>query len=150
MNIENINKEIKELIERNVDAYKGFDNAAENVEDIGLKSSFRENAVKHKQFAYDLEAKSEVFKGDFLKKIDDGTLEGEIHRKWMDLRNARTSKNKKAMLEECIRGEKEALDEYNTLLSREIPAPLSGMVREQRQKIESTILDLKHLEEQYK
>ena len=111
MNIENINKELKDLIERNVDAYRGFHEAAENVEDTGLKSSFRQNAVKHKNFAYDLEAKSEVFKGDFLKKLDDGSFEGDLHRKWMNLRNALSSNNKKAMLEECIRGEKEALDD---------------------------------------
>ncbi len=48
--IKKIENKIKEIIEKNEDAVKGFEKAAENTKDVGVKNYFEKRAKQRKVF----------------------------------------------------------------------------------------------------
>ncbi|MEM9858734.1 MAG: PA2169 family four-helix-bundle protein [Bacteroidota bacterium] len=127
MSTNNINSNLKDVIERNFDAYQGYQKAAENVDNVELSQTFRNQADQKKSFALQLEAAARVFDEDTRAKLESGTFQGNLHRTWMDIKSAFASNNSEAILEECVRGEKAALEEYNELLN---DANVTGEVRQ--------------------
>ena len=146
---EDVRENIKDVIERNVDACKGYEKAAEKVNNHLLTDAFRQQAAQRKQFALELESTANVLGPDLADKIEDGTFEGSLHRTWMDIKSVFSSDNAESMVEECIRGEKESLDEYDELIrSGVLTSDLSNVVQKQRSTIQQNIQNLQRLEEQ--
>lgn len=146
--IENeINENLRDVIERNFDAHKGYMKAAEHVRSPELANAFRVQALQRKKFALDLETEANVFGSDIREKIKNGTFQGSLHRTWMDLKTALSLNHDEAMLEECIRGENDALKQYNELVNDKsfVGVPHS-MILEQRETIKSCLNDLELLE----
>jgi len=146
-NNEKIYKEIREILEKNRDAQKGFSKAAENAKDIALQEYFRTKANDRKSFNEKLLA--EIRTGYPTMKVE-GSFAGTIHRAWMDVKSLFSADNDESMLEEAIRGDKAAIDEYNDVLEyKSLPVELSHLLNEQREKIRmdvrnnSTLEDLK-------
>ena len=48
--------------------------------------------------------------------INKGTAAASIHRTWMDIKSAIVGKSDESVLEECIRGDKAAVEEYKSVL----------------------------------
>lgn len=102
------------LLRSNYDAVEGYKNAAQHVKDPQLKTLFSDHSQQRRQFA-----------GDLTNEIEDlgeqppraGTFTGSMHRAWMDIKSAISANNDEMILEECIRGEKAALAEYNELMA---------------------------------
>lgn len=146
---ENVKENVKDVIERNIDACKGYEKAAEKVENHRLADAFRQQAAQRKNFALELESTAHVLGSDAVSKIEEGTFEANLHRTWMDVKSVFSSDNEEAMVEECIRGEKESLDEYNELIkSGALSNELSSVVQKQRSTIQETIHNLQRIEEQ--
>ena len=147
---DNVKENLKDVIERNIDAYQGYEKAAEKVDNFGLADKFRQQAAKRKSFAMELESAAHVLEPDALDKIEEGTFEANLHRTWMDIKALFSTDNEESMLEECIRGEKESLDEYNELIqSGVLTTELSSVVQKQRGSIQETIQDLQQYEKQF-
>ncbi|MGB3468629.1 MAG: PA2169 family four-helix-bundle protein [Cyclobacteriaceae bacterium] len=144
----NLNNNIKDVIERNIDACKGYEKAAEKVSNPQLSNAFREQAKQRKDFALSLEAQANVLGSEARERVENGTFEGNLHRTWMDVKTAFSSDKDEAVLEECIRGEKEALNEYNELLNE---STLTGqsydLINSQRQTVQSCVNELERMEE---
>lgn len=139
--------EIKDVIERNVDAYKGYAKAADKVKNPKLASTFQNQANQRKQFALELESSAHVLGDDARNKIENGTFEGNLHRTWMDIKTAFSTDKDESIVEECIRGEKEALDEYNELLDKSyISGNLNSLIVKQRETVQQCISDLRQIE----
>ena len=142
-----VTEKLNELLEKNYDAEKGFQNAADDVKNEKLKAFFSEKARQRYNFGHEL--KTEISK--FGKTPDKGTsLKGDIHRSWMDLKSALTSDKEEEVLEEVIRGEKAALEEYNEAISnQDFPPSTVNLLLKQRNAIERTLQEVKELEEAF-
>lgn len=134
--IKTIENKIKEIIEKNEDSVKGFEKAAENAKDNGVKAYFEKRSEKRKLFVKTLHnTASALDTGD--SEID-GTVKGSIHRTWMDVKAFFSSDNDEAMLAEAARGDKSAISDYDDMLAEVlIPQRIKEVIREQRDEIKN-------------
>lgn len=125
---------VHHLIERCKDGAKGYKTAAEDVEDKDLKDLFRKYAVQRDSMITELQ--DELHK---MGKTDDesSSLEGTIHRAWIDLKSAISSKDRARVLEECERGEDYAVKAYKEALQQDLPGNLKLIVEQQYQDVKN-------------
>ncbi|PTX20182.1 uncharacterized protein (TIGR02284 family) [Pontibacter mucosus] len=127
-----INKELKStvhhLIERCKDGAKGYKTASEDIEDQDLKDLFLKYAVQRDSMITELQDQMHR-----LGHTDDesSSIEGTLHRAWIDLKSALTSKDRVRVLEECERGEDYAVKAYEEALQKNLPADLKKIVEQQ-------------------
>lgn len=139
-----ISNKLNDLLEKNYDAEKGYKFASENVKNPSLKSFFSERAKERNNFGHEL--KSEI--STLGEKPDKGSsLKGDIHRTWMNLKTTFSSDKEEALLEEAVRGEKAAVEEYNEVLEDEnIPPSTANLLMKQRNAITAALDKVKRLE----
>ena len=141
---EEIRKKLNALIEKNKDAEKGFIKAAENAKAKSLVVWFTNSAIERKKFNQDLKLEISSFEQD--SNIN-GSLTGDIHRTWMELKSLLAADNDKAMLQEAIKGEKAALKEYNNIFNEvNLPSTTKTMLTSQWTKIKNNITILSTLD----
>lgn len=137
---------LQELLEKNLDAEKGFKNALEDTKNGYLKQFFKEQAVQKNRFVTEL---------DFLLRSlneephkDKGSALGGLHRAWMDLKTSITGDKDEAVLEEVIRGEKASEKEYEKKLKDYFfPPEISEVLNKHLAEIRVTIQKVKTLED---
>lgn len=142
---EEVGKKLNSILEKTYDAEKGFKKASENVENASLKKYFSIKAQERYDFGHEL--KTEI--KSFNQEIDKGgSITGSAHRAWMDIKAMFSFDDEESMLEEAIRGEKTAVDEYDDVL-REISLPTSTktILESQKSKIETGLHNIKSLED---
>lgn len=141
-----ISKKLNELLEKNYDAEKGYKLAAEKVKDERLKNFFSQRAQERYDFGHEL--KSEI--KNFGETPDKGSsLAGDAHRSWMNLKASLSSDKDESILEETIRGEKAAVEEYEDILKEsEIPASTGNILMKQKNAIVASLNEVKTLEKQ--
>ncbi|PVW16382.1 ferritin-like domain-containing protein [Marixanthomonas spongiae] len=133
------------LLEKNYDAEKGFTKAMEDAKDSNLKRFLKEQARKRNKFATELDREIRSLNE---KPKEDGSTTGDLHRTWIDVKTAFTGKDDEAVLEECIRGEKASLEEYEeTLKENRFPPNLESILTSQLSEIKSTVAKVKNLED---
>ena len=138
---------VHHLIERCKDGSKGFFTAAEDVDDPQLKSMFKNFSVQRDSMITELQ--NELHK---MGKTDSesGSIEGKIHRAWIDLSSALASKDRHRILEECERGEDYAVSAYEKALKADLPANLHQIVEQQYQQVKQTHDQVRNLRDQSK
>lgn len=140
-----VGKKLNELLERTYDAEKGFKKASENVDHANLKNYFERKAQERYDFGHALKSEIKAFGQD----VDKGdSFAGKAHRSWMDIKSLFSSDDEEAMLEEAIRGEKSAIEEYDDILGEtNLPASTENLLKEQRMKIQTGLKNIKSLED---
>ena len=134
---EEISNKLNELLVKNYDAEKGYNNAIEHVESDRLKMFFKRKASERKEFAEHL--KKEILQYDENPK-DTGSFKGSVHRNWMSLKSTFSSNNEEAILEEAIKGEEASLEDYNDLLKdRNMPPSIDALLLKQKEAIQAAI-----------
>jgi len=108
-------QELKELLLLVNDGKEGFETSSEATEKIELKGLFLRYSAQRALYASQLKDHIEKHGG----KVDNekGDLLGVLHRTWIDIKQALSSKEDKAILKAVITGERVALDKYNRLLA---------------------------------
>lgn len=139
-----IANQINELLEKNYDAEAGYKQATEKVKSTVLQEFFKSQAQQRYNFGHEL--KSEI--KSFGQEPDKGTsIAGDLHRTWIDIKSKLSSDNKEAVLEEAIRGEKAAVENYNQIInSSEIPASTKQVLTKHRDNIQSALNRVESLE----
>jgi uncharacterized protein (TIGR02284 family) len=66
---------------------------------------------------------------------DTGSIAGALHRGWISVKEAVTSRDDKAILEECERGEDYAKAQYRKALEHELPEAIRVVVERQYQGV---------------
>lgn len=138
---------LQKLVQKNHDAEKGFKKAMENVKHGQLKGFLSHQAQQRDRFVTELEF--ELRKLDVQPDEDPGSVSGTMHRAWMDIKAAVSGDDAENILEECIRGEKASLEEYNDVLKKHpmLPAHIQSVVTTQRDEISKTLNKVKSLED---
>lgn len=139
-----IAKELNELLEKNYDAEAGYKKAAEDVKNQALKNYFTSRAKDRYDFGHQL--KDEI--KSFGQNPEKGTsLAGDLHRGWMDLKSAFSSDKEESILEEAVRGEKAAIEDYNKIIAKnDLPPSTENLIIRQRNSVESALDEIKSLE----
>lgn len=109
---------LNDLIKINNDRIDGFQNAVKNLGDgdSDLKSLFEEYSSQSRKNVQELTAAVAQSGGD----VDTGnTISGTIHRAWIDVKSTFTGHDRKAVLEECERGEDAMKKAYKEALAPE-------------------------------
>ena len=135
---------LNELLEKNYDAEQGYRNAAEDTNNSLVKKFLLDKSKERYEFGHQLKEEISKLGG----KPDKGTsLTADIHRKWMDLKTAIAGNNDKAVIEECERGEKAALQDYEEVLEKGLlPESARNLVQTQYEQIKSALARLENLE----
>ncbi len=147
MDTSKFSDQLNDLLKRNYDAAKGYRKAAEHVDSPELASFMEGYAQQRDGFVRELRTLVSGLGGTPQEEKD---IPGSLHHAWMDLKAAFSSNDDEAMLEECIRGEKAAIKEYDEVLGdTNLPANVSAILRDQRMKIEEALHKVEELEEEY-
>lgn len=136
--VKSIEKKLQEVIDKNEDAVKGFEKAAENSKEVSTKNYFLGRIENRKSFLKQLKnAVPELELGN--DKIE-GTTAGAAHRTWMDVKAFFSGDNDESMLEEAVRGDKSAIKEYSEVIAgTQVPARVKEILREQRSTIQNDL-----------
>lgn len=142
---EKIYKEIREILKKNRDAQKGFAKAAENAEDIVLKKYFHKKSDDRKGFNEKLLTE---IRAAYPNMEIEGSFTGTVHRAWMDVKALFSADDDESMLEEAVRGDKAAIEEYDDVLNyKNLPVGLSHLLNEQRERIRTDVRNNATLED---
>ena len=147
-NKENLVSELNEVLERNFDAIKGYKKASENISNSVLRDYFNTQVNQRQEFVSTLQTKVAELGGN---PVDEGSFKGNLHRTWMDVTGAVATNKEEAILEECIRGEKAAAEEYQDLLEAHLTRypEIERIVLNQKRDLEATVRKLEQFESQY-
>lgn len=140
-----ISSKLNDLLERTFDAEKGFKKAAENTEHTYLKRYFERKSLERQNFGIELNNEIRSF-GESPEQS--GSIEGTAHRTWMDIKAMFSVNNDESMLEEAIRGENTALNDYNEVINDHgLPMSTQTILIRQRDAIASDLQAIKRLED---
>lgn len=110
---EEIIDQLGKLLTLSNDAEEGYKEAADNVDDNELRTLFLEQSQQRADFAQELDSEIRALGGD----ADNGTsLTADLHRAWINIKSTFSSNDDKAVVQECHRGDQEALNDYNAVL----------------------------------
>lgn len=139
---------LNSLLEKNHDALNGYAQAADRVENKRLAELFKEHSAQRNQFAQDLREQINLFDGETK---DGGSVAAMMHRAWIDLKSAFTSGDERAIISECIRGEKASLEEYDEILEHkgEMSEFAYATIAKQKAVIMNYVNELEMMEEVY-
>jgi len=140
-----VGNKLNGLLEKTYDAEKGFKNASDNIENKALKSYFTLKAKERYDFGHELKTELKSFNQEIDKG---GSLAGDVHRAWMDIKAMFSSDDEESMLEEAIRGEKAAIDEYDDVINEtSLPMSTKSVLTSQKNKIQNGLHNIKTLED---
>src|SRR5438046_9722667 len=127
------------------DGKYGYENAAEDVNDITLKQMFRQYSLERARYADDL--KREVANLGGSPDKGGGPL-GALHRTWMDIKSTATAGKREAILKTCTTGEEAAVKAYTEALNDEhITGNLKQLINEQLSGIQFELNSIKDMAE---
>ncbi|MFD2936965.1 ferritin-like domain-containing protein [Spirosoma flavum] len=127
--------QLSKLLTLSHDAEKGYQEASENVKDNELKSLFLTQSRQRAEFATSLDREIRTLGGE----PDNGTsLAADLHRAWINIKSTFASDDDKATVQECHRGDQEALNTYNEVLQEtDLVASTRELLLQQKQSIDS-------------
>ena len=106
--------DLKGLINILNDGKEGYQSASEITESIELQGLFLKYSAQRAAFADDLKVHLQKHGGD--SENETGGILGALHRTWIDIKQALTSKEDVAILNAIETGEKAALNKFDAVL----------------------------------
>ncbi len=132
------------LIETAKDGEQGFKTAAEKVKESSLKSLFSKYASQRASYAQELQT---AVSGLGEKPAESGHVAAGLHRGWMNLKEALSKNEDKAIIDEAESGEDAAKKAYSEALQKNLPAGIKSLVQKQYNGVleaHGVVRDLKH------
>jgi uncharacterized protein (TIGR02284 family) len=135
---ENVVKTLTGLMELCADGNRGYKNAADHIENDEIKTILYRLSQQRALFEAELKAEIRNLGGkadDSGPDETDGTILGNLHRRWMDIKEKFTSKDYEAILEECRKGDKAAYEAYEEALKENVPQYIKEILTNQHHLI---------------
>lgn len=128
---------LNQLLEKNYDAEKVYREAAKNTSNPLLEKVLESEAGKRRDFG--IKIKDEIAKLGGMPDKGSSTT-AKVHATWMDVRAALAPNTDDAIIKECKRGEKNAIQEYEEILKQNDLTPSSRkVVQQQREEITDSL-----------
>lgn len=134
---------LNNLLENIFDAKQGYDEAstAISTDNSKLRIFLQEQVSLRDHFSRQLQQEIVALGGHSEKGT---SLASTLHRTWIKLKSEVVSESDRSVIDECIRGEAEALADYNDVLQQnDFPSSTKAILEEQKQKI-TDVLDQLH------
>ncbi len=136
---------LNDLAECSKDGEYGFRACADQAERADLKSIFLQRADDCRGAAQELYEQIRQLGGD----VDEGgSAAGAMHRGWVSVKAKLSTYDDKAVLEECERGEDNAMARYRKALKQPLPAGVKLIVERQMQGVQRNHDQIKMLRNQ--
>jgi uncharacterized protein (TIGR02284 family) len=135
---------LNDLIETCKDGEQGFRTAAEKAKESSLKSLLAKYAAQRAEYAQELQSLVTQMGGD---PATSGHVAGTLHRGWLNLKEALSKNEDKALIDECEAGEDAAVKNYREARGKGLPANVATIVQRQALGVEEAhkaLSDLKH------
>ncbi|CAE6812613.1 ferritin-like domain-containing protein [Paraburkholderia domus] len=142
----NVVSVLNDLIETSKDGEKGFRKAAEDAHDAQLKAMFLSRAQDCARGARELQ---DVVQGLGGKPESGGSMSGALHRGWVDVKSAVTSRSDHEILAECEKGEDVAKKRYHDALEKGLPLDVRTIVERQYEGVLQNHDRVRDLRDQY-
>jgi uncharacterized protein (TIGR02284 family) len=136
---------LQDLVECCKDGEYGFRTSAEQAKRQDLKATFQQRADDCRRGADELNQQIRNLGG---KVEDSGSALGAMHRGWVSVKSTLSTYDDKAVLEECERGEDNALARYRKALKQDLPAEVKQVVERQMQGVQRNHDQIKMLRDQ--
>jgi uncharacterized protein (TIGR02284 family) len=120
---------VNRLIETLKDGQEGFREASEAVQSSDLKRQLLEYSLQRSRFAGELQNYA-INLGEPDPENTSSTA-GALHRAWINIKSAVSSRDDHAILSECERGEDTAVAEYKRAMEGNLPSPLADIISRQ-------------------
>ncbi|HET8632917.1 MAG TPA: PA2169 family four-helix-bundle protein [Gemmatimonadales bacterium] len=117
---------LNQLLETARDGEKGFNEAAESSDNPDLRATLQGFAAQRAAFVTELTQLIRSVGGD---PHDTGHIAGAVHRGWMNVKEAFSKRDDKAILEECERGEDYAKKTFTEALDEPLPENVRTVVQ---------------------
>ena len=124
------------------DGETGYREAADEIETAQFKTVFNRIAQERASFRAELEGEVRRHGGE---PQEGGSTAASLHRTWINVRDAITGKSDEDVLAEVERGDETAIENYNDVLQRDLPGDLAPTVRQQHDKIQQTLQEVRTL-----
>ncbi|RMB57673.1 PA2169 family four-helix-bundle protein [Dokdonia sinensis] len=142
---ENVVNNLQELLEKNYDAEAGYKNAMTHATSAPLTEYFKLRAAQRNRFATQL---TDMVIGLNETPKESGSTTASLHRTWMNIKDSVSGDSDEALLEECIRGEKASVEEYdNRLKNNDFTPEITSVLAAQRDEIKNALNQVKTLED---
>jgi uncharacterized protein (TIGR02284 family) len=123
---------LNSLIETCKDGERGFRDAAEGITNPEIRSMFEECARERATFARELQNCVSRLGG---RTETEGSFAGTMHRGWINLKEALTGRDNKAIINEAERGEDVAKEEFQKALEKDLPTDIRAIVDRQCRRV---------------
>ena len=138
---------LNDLLTRNYDAVKGYREAAKAVDHVELKNWMLIKSDQREKFIADLSNGIKILGGE---PAEGTSLLGDLHRIYIDWSSDIISRPSEHLIEECIRGEEKAKDDFENVLKNEkLPISLNAILNRELREIKDSIIRLHNLENAY-
>jgi uncharacterized protein (TIGR02284 family) len=107
--------DLKKILELVNDGKEGYQSAADATDDPELKALFLR--ISGERMVYASELKEHIALHGDEADNDKGGILGGLHRTWLHLKQALSSKDDLALLSAITTGEKSAIDKYNACIA---------------------------------
>ena len=124
---------LNDLIETCKDGANGFKEAADGVTDADVTALFLQYATQRETFASELQSEVTKLGGD---PETSGSTAASLHRGWMNIKSAVVGNDRKAILQECERGEDSAKAAYEKAMKCQLPADVATTVSRQNAAVQ--------------
>lgn len=143
MENQKVTENLNDLLTKAYDAEEGFKKAAERAKSLpALEAFFRNQSNMRLEFGHELKQAITQYGG-----IPDkgSSVAAKAHQIWISVKDTLTPDDDgEAILEECIRGEKAALADYDKKLEQnELPADVRALISKHRSSIASSLATVK-------
>lgn len=149
MDTRNDKTELHHIHDLLVDSRKGYAEAADRVEDERVKGLLM--AFSDERVVLESAVDAELQKQDpGSPHRDGGTIKGDLHRAWMDLRDALSRSDNANVLSECERGEGYLLMRYDEVLKKADLLPSTrALATAQRAEVQGNLDRIKELRKRF-
>ncbi|MEM9919851.1 MAG: PA2169 family four-helix-bundle protein [Bacteroidota bacterium] len=136
--------QLNRLLVLNKDAQKGYTELGNISQDVEMKRWLFDHAKMRATFVRQLEKEIRFMDGN---PADSSSLLSELHRFWMDLKNKVTSDDIGIVIDEAMRGEQKALEDFKDVLaSTDMPENLRRMILGQYDTVRNSMKTLEQLQ----
>lgn len=142
-----ITQNLQDLLEKNYEAENDYRTAQERAEKKSLKEFFKKQAVRRNHFATEIDRQLHSINE---RPKDPDLAMGILSKTWINLKSSIGKDKDKILLEECLRGEKNSVEEYEKVLRKEkFPAKIEVVLRNHITEMRATISEIKSVEDFY-
>jgi uncharacterized protein (TIGR02284 family) len=140
-------KKLQKLIRANVDAYDGFREAADEIDDQSVADLFRDLAAERSALATELQDSVE-WNGEEAE--DDGSVAASVHRAWITVRAKLNGGDAYVILIEVERGEDQIKRAYEDVLKDTAGSAMNDVLQAQYARVKAGHDRVRDLRDAYK